>query len=71
MFTHKKDISRIFESFTDRDYYTVIADFFELSAISIRNAEVYRDTTNASTPDRQTRAVRTKLIRQLIKNPKQ
>ncbi len=38
MFDHKKDIRRIFESFTDRDFYTVIADFFELSAISIRNA---------------------------------
>ena len=39
MFDHKKDIHRIFEScFTDRDYYTVLSDFFEMSAISIRNA---------------------------------
>lgn len=38
MFDHKRDIRRIFESFTDRDYYSVIADFFELSAISFRNS---------------------------------
>lgn len=38
MFNHKRDIRRIFESFTDRDFYTVIADFFELSAISFRNS---------------------------------
>lgn len=39
MFDHKKDIHSILESgFTDRDYYTVLADFFEVSAISIRNS---------------------------------
>ena len=35
-FKHK-DISQIFDMVRDRDYYTVIRDFFELSAISIRN----------------------------------
>ena len=32
-----KDIADIFGSVHDRDHYTVIRDFFELSAISIRN----------------------------------
>ena len=35
-FKHK-DISQIFDMVRDRDHYTVIRDFFELSAISIRN----------------------------------
>lgn len=35
-FKHK-DISQIFDMVRDRDNYTVIRDFFELSAISIRN----------------------------------
>lgn len=35
-FKHK-DISKIFDMVRDRDHYTVIRDFFELSAISIRN----------------------------------
>ena len=35
-FKHK-DISQIFDIVRDRDHYTVIRDFFELSAISIRN----------------------------------
>ena len=35
-FKHK-DISQIFDMVRDRDYYTVVRDFFELSAISIRN----------------------------------
>ena len=65
MFSHKKDIIRIFESFTDRDFYTVIADFFEMSAISIRNAvhigktrdeyeERYERTRQKYTPDQFT-----------------
>lgn len=32
-----KDISQILDMVRDRDHYTVIRDFFELSAISIRN----------------------------------
>ena len=35
-FKHK-DISQIFDMVRDRDHYTVIRNFFELSAISIRN----------------------------------
>lgn len=35
--THHKDIADILGSVHDRDHYTVIRDFFELSAISIRN----------------------------------
>lgn len=38
MFPNKGNIRRLFESIYDRDFYTVIADFFEMSAISIRNA---------------------------------
>jgi len=34
---HHKDIADILGSVRDRDHYTVIRDFFELSAISIRN----------------------------------
>lgn len=34
----KKEISKILGSIHDRDHYTVLRDFFELSAISIRNA---------------------------------
>ena len=34
---HHKDIADILGSVHDRDHYTVIRDFFELSAISIRN----------------------------------
>ena len=34
---HHKDIADILGSVQDRDHYTVIRDFFELSAISIRN----------------------------------
>lgn len=34
---HHKDISDILGYVRDRDHYTVIRDFFELSAISIRN----------------------------------
>ena len=33
----KKEISRILDSVRDRDHYTVVRDFFELAAISIRN----------------------------------
>lgn len=35
--THHNDIADILGSVHDRDHYTVIRDFFELSAISIRN----------------------------------
>ena len=38
MFPNKSNIRRLLESIDDRDFYTVIADFFEMSAISIRNA---------------------------------
>ena len=34
---HHKNIADILGSVHDRDHYTVIRDFFELSAISIRN----------------------------------
>ena len=34
---HHKDIADILGSVRDRDHYTVVRDFFELSAISIRN----------------------------------
>ena len=34
---HHKDIADILGMIHDRDHYTVIRDFFELSAISIRN----------------------------------
>lgn len=36
--TVKKDLARIFGSVTNRDHYTVVRDFFELCAISVRNA---------------------------------
>lgn len=38
MFQRKKEIAAIFQTFNDRDFYTVIRDFFELAAISLRNA---------------------------------
>ena len=34
---HHKDIAAFLGMIHDRDYYTVIRDFFELSAISICN----------------------------------
>ena len=37
----KKEISKILGSIHDRDHYTVVRDFFELSAISIRNVVDY------------------------------
>ena len=36
--TATADIARMLGSIHDRDHYTVLRDFFELSAISIRNA---------------------------------
>lgn len=56
MFEHKKDIRRIFEGFTDRDFYTVIADFFELSAISLRNS-VHIGRTHGEYEERYARTV--------------
>ena len=37
----KKEISKILGSIHDRDHYSVVRDFFELSAISIRNVVDY------------------------------
>lgn len=37
-FQRKKEIAAIFQSFSDRDYYSVIRDFFECSAIAVRDA---------------------------------
>lgn len=37
----KKEITRILDSVRDRDHYTVVRDFFELAAISIRNSVDY------------------------------
>lgn len=39
-------MAAIFQSFNDRDYYSVIRDFFELSAISIRNMVDIRHREN-------------------------
>ena len=34
----KKELNRIFDSVANRDYYSVVKEFFELCAISIRNS---------------------------------
>lgn len=56
MTTARKEIPKLLSGIRDRDYYTVVRDFFELSAISIRNAvdltkreeyeQRYRNTAN-------------------------
>ena len=33
----RREIPRMLQTIRDRDYYTVVRDFFELSAISVRN----------------------------------
>jgi len=56
MFEHKKEIWRIFEGFTDRDFYSVLADFFELSAISLRNS-VHIGRTHGEYEERYARTI--------------
>ena len=33
----RREIPRMLQTIRDRDYYSVVSDFFELSAISVRN----------------------------------